>query len=149
MRLQAFVLACAPRPYNSIIMDTWAIALLVTMAATAMVFFTYVGCRTFIVVGEVLPRWAKQRGFRIIHSEARTYFQGPFSQSSYTPVYYVTVEDQKGRQRKVWVRLGWWNRRFSREDRREMGRLRGACRYLGRRATGSGQLITRRIYGRV
>lgn len=73
-----------------------------------MVFFTYVACRTIFQMNEVLPRWAKQRGFRIIHSELRTFFQGPFITSRYRPVYYVTVEDQQKRQKKGWVRLGWW-----------------------------------------
>lgn len=89
-------------------MRNWVVILLVSGAALAMVFFTYVVCRTIVQVSEVLPRWAKQQGFRIIYSEARTFFQGPFSTNRYRPVYYVTVEDQQKRQKKGWVRLGWW-----------------------------------------
>ncbi len=89
-------------------MPTWAIGLLVAGASVAMIFFTILVCRTMFEIADVLPRWAKQHGFRIIHSEPRTIFQGPFSTNRYTPVYHITVEDQHHKQKKAWIRLGTW-----------------------------------------
>lgn len=85
----------------------WGV-LWLTSAALALVFFTYLSCQTIFQMEEVLPRWAKQRGFRIIHSEVRTFFQGPFFTNRFRPVYYITIEDQQKRQKIGWVRLGWW-----------------------------------------
>jgi hypothetical protein len=64
--------------------------------------------KTLFQIEEVLPRWAKQHGFRIIRRELRTFFQGPFFLNKYKPVYYLTVEDQEQRQRTGWIRLGCW-----------------------------------------
>src|SRR5262245_47230471 len=89
-------------------MAHWAVGLLVAAAALAMIVFTYFACKTIFRMEEVLPRWARQHGYHIIHCEARRYFQGPLSLNKYRPVYYVTVEDQQKRQKKGWVRLGWW-----------------------------------------
>jgi hypothetical protein len=88
-------------------MENWGVPSL-TGAALALVVFTYLSCRTIFQMEEFLQRWAKQRGFRIIHREVRTFFQGPFFTNRFRPVYYITIEDQQQRQKKGWVRLGWW-----------------------------------------
>src|SRR5262249_25970888 len=89
-------------------MPQWAVGLLLAGASLAMIFFTYIVCKTIFQMEEVLPRWAKQHGFRIIHKEARTFFQGPFFLHRYRPVYYIIVEDRQQKQKKGWIRLGWW-----------------------------------------
>lgn len=82
---------------------------LLTSASLAMVFFTWNGCRTIFEIDGALPRWATQRGLRIIHSDARTLFQGPFFPSRYKVVFYVTVVDQQDRVKKGWISLGRWS----------------------------------------
>jgi len=72
------------------------------------ILFTYCVCVTAARMGQVLPRWARQNGFRIVHSETRTFFQGPFFVNRYAPIYRITVEDHDGRQKKGWVRIGDW-----------------------------------------
>ena len=89
-------------------MARWEIALLMTAAAGAMIAFTFQACRTFLRIAAILPRWAKENGYRIVEAETRIFFQGPFPKNRYSQVYFVTVEDQQQRQRKGWIRLGWW-----------------------------------------
>ena len=89
-------------------MSGWVLGCWIAVASLVMVFFTYRGCMTIIEIEEVLPRWAKQHGFRIIRQEAPIFHQGPFPRNQYRPVYFVTVEDQQQRQKSGWVRLGWW-----------------------------------------
>ncbi len=64
-----------------------------------------------------LARWAKSEGFRMILEELRPFFRGPFflRTSNFQVVYRITVEDNHGRQRAGWARVGsfWgsdWNR---------------------------------------
>lgn len=89
-------------------MERWALALLVAGLSFLMIFFTYFMCVTILKMEEVLPRWASQHGFRIVRSEARTFFQGPFFSNRYAAVYRITVEDQEKRQKNGWIRLGLW-----------------------------------------
>jgi len=59
----------------------------------------------------ILRRWAGRNDFRIVLSEYRPFFKGPFfwTSSNGQTVYYVTVEDDKGQRRHGWVRCGgWW-----------------------------------------
>lgn len=58
----------------------------------------------------LLQQWAEQNGYRVVHQEYRTFFKGPFfwTSSKNQTVYYVTVEDAHGQQRKGWVRCGGW-----------------------------------------
>ena len=96
-------------------MDTvnWVVILVLPVASLAMVFFAYFGFRSLLQIEDILPRWARERGFRIVHSESRMYSQGPFSgplffRNQYRPVYRVIIEDQQKTRKQVWVRLGWW-----------------------------------------
>ena len=96
------------------LIDGAAIGLAVAVASLAVTLFGYRLCTSITQVDDALPRWAKEHGFRIISKESRTFFQGPFNSvfrallAAYRPAYYVTLEDQRHRQRKAWVRLGWW-----------------------------------------
>jgi hypothetical protein len=56
----------------------------------------------------LLDRWAERNGYRIIDSEYRKFFRGPFfwSTSKDQTVYRVTVELEKGRMLTGWVRCG-------------------------------------------
>ena len=89
-------------------MAPWELALLVGGLSLLTVLFTYRLCQTVFRIQEILPRWAKEHGYRIVRQELRTFFQGPFFPDRYRPVYYLTVEDQQRRRRTGWVRLGWW-----------------------------------------
>jgi hypothetical protein len=90
-------------------MASWAIALLVAGVSLALVFFTYFACQAMLQMEQVLPRWAKEQGLRIIPREPRTIFRGTyFFSNRYKLVYHVEVEDQEGRQKKGWVCVGWW-----------------------------------------
>ena len=89
-------------------MNRLEIGLLVVGISLVLVLFTYLGLTTILRMEKVLPRWAKENGLRIVHKDARTFFQGPFIQSSWRPVYYITIEDQEHKQKSGWVRLGWW-----------------------------------------
>jgi len=87
-----------------------AIAVAVSVASLVVTFLGYRLCTTMAQIDDVLPRWAKERGFRIVHKEARIFFRGPFFSlfSNASPVYYVTLEDEQHQQRNAWIRLGWW-----------------------------------------
>lgn len=58
--------------------------------------------------GRRLKRWAGQNGYEIIHSEARSFFKGPFF--GRTPeghdVLKLTVRDREGRTREAFVAIG-------------------------------------------
>jgi hypothetical protein len=56
----------------------------------------------------LLEQWARRHGYRILSQEYCYFFKGPFfwTSSKDQVVYYVTVEDEEGRQRKGWVRCG-------------------------------------------
>src|SRR5262249_54158005 len=59
----------------------------------------------------LLERWAERNGFRILRSEYRYMFRGPYywTTSKGQTVYRVTVEDKAGLVRNGWVRCGgWW-----------------------------------------
>src|SRR4030095_11379207 len=96
----------APKYWSSDAMPNWALGLLLAGASLALIFFCYLVCRTILQSVEVLPRWAKQHGFRIIHCELRTFFQGPFflnNALSGRPVCYITVEDEQKNVKKGWI----------------------------------------------
>lgn len=75
-------------------------ALLVLVLAICYVAWTYSNARA------VLEEWATANGYKILHSELRTLFTGPFFWRNFTkqPVYYVTVRSTDGRERAGWVR---------------------------------------------
>jgi hypothetical protein len=58
----------------------------------------------------VLDQWAAENGYRIISQNYRHLVKGPFFLRSGKghAVYYVTVEDESGRQRSGYVRIGGW-----------------------------------------
>ena len=59
---------------------------------------------------QVLENWARSNGYRIVSSEYRNFFKGPFfwTSSEAQTVYYVTVETADGQIRSGWVRCGGW-----------------------------------------
>lgn len=56
----------------------------------------------------LLEQWARRNGYRILSQDYCHFFKGPFFWTSTKDqvVYYVTVEDEEGRQRNGWVRCG-------------------------------------------
>jgi hypothetical protein len=59
----------------------------------------------------LLDRWAERNGYRIVDSEYRYFFRGPFfwTSSKEQTVYRVTVADKAGNVWSGWVRCGgWW-----------------------------------------
>ncbi len=58
----------------------------------------------------LLEEWARRHGLRIISSEYRYFFRGPFfwTPSKGQTVYRVTVADDQGHERRGWVRCGGW-----------------------------------------
>ena len=73
---------------------------LVLVLAICYVAWTYSKARA------VLEEWATANSYKILHSELRTLFTGPFFWRNFTkePVYYVTVRSTDGRERAGWVR---------------------------------------------
>ena len=64
----------------------------------------------------ILQEWADDNGYQLLQAEYRWFRKGPFfwTSSRGQVVYYVTVLDQQGRERKGWVRSGsWWLGLFS------------------------------------
>jgi len=57
---------------------------------------------------KILENWATVNNHRIVSSEFRHFFQGPFSWSPNHTVYYVKVETADGQTRRGWVRCGGW-----------------------------------------
>ena len=72
-------------------MNRLEIGLLVVGISLALVLFTYLGLTTILRMEKVLPRWAKENGLRIVHKDARTFFQGPFIPVSYTHLTLPTI----------------------------------------------------------
>jgi hypothetical protein len=74
--------------------------LLVLVLVICYVTLTYSKARA------VLEQWATANGYRILHSELRPLFTGPFFWRNFTkqPVYYVRVRERDGRERAGWVR---------------------------------------------
>src|ERR1017187_3695564 len=55
----------------------------------------------------LVQRWAKDNGFRIVHSQYRYFFKGPFTwkiSHRGREVYRVRVRDSEGRERSCWLR---------------------------------------------
>jgi len=64
----------------------------------------------------ILEQWAKKNGYKILHSEYRFVFRGPFfwNGSNAQTVYYVKVKDKAFNKRSGWVRCGsYWKGLFS------------------------------------
>jgi hypothetical protein len=59
---------------------------------------------------QILEDWASSNGYKIVSSEYRTFFKGPFfwTSSKGQTVYYVTVETADGQTKTGWVRCGGW-----------------------------------------
>ena len=55
-------------------MNPWTIAPLLVGLSLLMIVFTYCACVTIVKMDQILPRWARQHSFRIIHSEVQTLF---------------------------------------------------------------------------
>jgi len=54
-----------------------------------------------------VQRWANDNGFRILHSEVRCLFKGPFTwkiSHHGQAVYHIRVRDLQGRERSGWLR---------------------------------------------
>jgi hypothetical protein len=59
----------------------------------------------------LLEKWAAENGYKILHTEYRNLFRGPFfwTSSKGQTVYYVKIRDREGNVRTGWVRCGgWW-----------------------------------------
>lgn len=58
----------------------------------------------------ILQKWADDNGYQLLQAEYRWFRKGPFfwRASRDQVVYYVTVRDQLGRERRGWVRCGSW-----------------------------------------
>ena len=58
----------------------------------------------------LLDQWAAQHGYRILRQEYRNFMKGPFLWTSTNgqTVYYVVVENSRGKRRSGWVRCGDW-----------------------------------------
>jgi hypothetical protein len=56
----------------------------------------------------MLSQWAASNGYRIIESERRRFFKGPFfwSSSNNQIIYHVTIQDAYGNIHRGWVRCG-------------------------------------------
>jgi len=59
---------------------------------------------------QILENWASEHNYRIVSSEYRNFFRGPFfwTSSKGQTVYYVTVETADGQTKSGWVRCGGW-----------------------------------------
>ncbi len=89
-------------------MQDWTFGIFLAFASMLIVLLTYRMCMTISVIEKTLQRWAEQNSLRILTKEARIFFQGPFIPNRYSVVYLVTVEDRDLKQKKGWLRLGWW-----------------------------------------
>ncbi len=83
-------------------------ALLALFAAAVIVWFRYDIRRRHRRSDEILIRWARRHGYRIIRAELRSYLTGSFNPPSMRgqTVYRVVVEDRSGEKRTGWVRCG-------------------------------------------
>jgi hypothetical protein len=61
---------------------------------------------------QILENWVSDNNFRIVSSEYRNFFKGPFfwTLSKAQPVHYVTVETADGQTKSGGVRCGGWFR---------------------------------------
>ena len=68
-------------------------------------------CWRFSRSQSLLKQWANQNQYKILKSENRNIFRGPYflRSSEGQTVYHVTLQDTTGRIRSGWVRCGgWW-----------------------------------------
>ena len=68
-------------------------------------------CWRFSRSRSLLEQWATQNGYKILKSENRNIFRGPYflRSSEGQTVYYVKIQDTTGRIRSGWIRCGgWW-----------------------------------------
>ena len=87
---------------------------LVSVGLIALAFAFVIG--SYRRAARLLSQWAASNGYRIIESERRKFFKGPFfwGSSNNQIIFRVTVQDAYGNIRRGWVRcgsylLGAWN----------------------------------------
>ena len=82
-----------------------ALGILVLLGVVAFVIYLYVSRSKLL-----LQRWAEENGYEVLCAEYRAFRKGPYRWSGRgQAVYRVEVRDERGNQRKVWVRCGgWW-----------------------------------------
>jgi hypothetical protein len=58
----------------------------------------------------ILQKWADGNGYTLMQAELRLFRTGPFflNTTRSQVVYYVTILDALGRERKGWVKVGSW-----------------------------------------
>lgn len=78
------------------------VAVLIIVLATAYVLWTLKRAR------DRLNQWAQANSYRIIESDRRSFFRGPYfwRASESQAVFRVTVQDNNGNTRRGWVRIG-------------------------------------------
>jgi hypothetical protein len=59
---------------------------------------------------DLIERWAERCHVRVVRCDYCWFWTGPFflTTTKGQMVYYVTVQDAKGRTRRAWVRCGGW-----------------------------------------
>ena len=85
----------------------WASGLVVVVAVAAAIALIVWGDRRGL---RILENWAADNGFSLLSREVRYLRRGPFfwTTSRSQVVYYVTVRDNLGIERRGWVRCGGW-----------------------------------------
>lgn len=84
----------------------FAFAAIVLVAIIAIVSIVW----QFERSSSLLDQWAEQHDYRILSQEYRNFIKGPFFWTSTNgqTVYYVVVENSRGKRRSGWVRCGDW-----------------------------------------
>lgn len=87
-------------------MEAAPILILLVMVAVVALSFWW----TFSRSDDILRRWERRRGCRIIARRYCTLWRGPymFVSSNSHAVWRVTVRTEDGRIRHAWLRLGGW-----------------------------------------
>jgi hypothetical protein len=88
--------------------DVTYYTLLVLLAVGIVSWFIFDSRRRHRRSDEILIRWAKRHGYRIIRAELKSYLTGSFNPPSTRgqTVYRVVIEDRSGEKRTGWVRCG-------------------------------------------
>ena len=78
---------------------------IVALLGAAAGIYAFVSRSTYL-----LEKWADENRFRLLHAEHRMFRKGPFLWSGRgQTVYRVGVQDERGFERRGWVRCGsWW-----------------------------------------
>ncbi|MFD0893284.1 hypothetical protein KBB96_17820 [Luteolibacter ambystomatis] len=87
-------------------MNDYGVVLMVVVLIAAIIHW----CWRLSRARTLLEEWADSSGFRLLESEKRDFFKGPFfwGSSKLQVVYRITVCDRSGRERQGWVRCGDW-----------------------------------------